>query len=120
KLVGPILFVLGLGFVVNLDYFLGGLKNISKESPIFVMIMGMMSLLIGLLIIMKHNLWSSVNEIIVSVFACLAILKGVLMLLAPKQFMKFAESLYSKGLLTVAGIVMLGLGGYLSWVGYFV
>lgn len=120
KLLGPILFVAGLGFVVNVKYFYDGLKNVDDESPVFILFMGMMTLLLGMLIIAKHNLWSSVNEIIVSVFGVLAVVKGVLLLLAPKQLLKFGVSLYSKGLLTVAGVVMLGLGGYLSWVGYFV
>ncbi|NIA02413.1 MAG: hypothetical protein GWP15_03445 [Nitrospirae bacterium] len=120
KLIGPIFFVAGLGFVVNVKYFYDGLKNLDNESPVFIMFAGMATLLVGMLIIAKHNLWSSVNEVIVSVLGVLSVVKGVLLLLAPKQLIKFGVSLYSKGLLTFAGVVMLGLGGYLSWVGYFV
>jgi hypothetical protein len=120
KLIGPIFFVMGLALVVNLKYFYKSLKNVDEESPLFVLIMGGVSMLLGLLILTKHNLWSSVDEIIVSVFGCLAVVKGVLLLLVPKWLLKFATNVYSTTTLTVGGIVILVFGGYLSWVAYFV
>ncbi len=120
KLIGPIFFVMGLALVVNLKYFYKALKNVDEESPVFVLLMGGASMLLGLLILTKHNLWSSVNEIIVSVFGCLAVVKGVLILLVPKWLLKFATNVYSTTTLTVGGIAILVFGGYLSWVAYFV
>ena len=118
QLVGPILVVMGLGFLFNLKFFLGVYKDFGKSS-MMTLVLGMMTMLVGLLIVMRHNLWSTPAEIIVSIFGWGALVKGVAFLVAPKLIAKLTNAIANKSLMVVAIVVVLAVGGYLSWVVYF-
>lgn len=118
KLAGPIFVAAGVGFLFNAKYFLGVYKEVD-ESPMLVVLLGMTSMLMGLLIVLSHNLWSTAPEVIVSILGWAAIVKGAAFFVVPTFFAKFAKSLMHKTLLMVSGGGMAILGLYLSWVAYF-
>lgn len=118
QLAGPIFVAVGVGFLLNAKYFLGAYKDFEK-SPMLVIVLGMTSMLMGLLIVLSHNLWSSAPEVIVSVLGWGAVLKGAAFFLAPTYVAKFAMSLMHKTMMMVSGVGVVILGGYLSWVAYF-
>jgi phosphotransferase system glucose/maltose/N-acetylglucosamine-specific IIC component len=118
QLAGPIIVAMGLGMLLNMKYY-KKLYDVFSGSPFTVVVAAMASMLVGLLIVLDHNLWSTPQEIVVSIFGWAALVKGVLYFLAPTVLGKIGKAIVSKGLLTFAGILALALGGYMSWVGFF-
>lgn len=118
QLAGPIFVAVGVGFLLNAKYFLGAYKDF-ENSPMLVITLGMVTMLMGLLIVLNHNLWSSAPEVIVSLLGFGAIIKGVAFFLAPTYVAKLAMSLMHKTLMMVSGAGIVILGGYLSLVAYF-
>ena len=118
QLAGPILVVMGLGFLLNLKFFLGVYKDFGK-SPMMTLLLGMMTMLLGLLIVMRHNLWSTPAEVIVSIIGWGALVKSVGFIVAPKLLAKLSNAIANKSLIAVAAVGILIVGGYLNWVAYF-
>lgn len=119
QLVGPIYLVLGLGLLVGGKYYAKVYDNLGKDVMAYLLA-GMASMAIGLAMVLAHNLWGTLLEILVSLFGWAALVKGVLILLVPKSFTDLAKSLFSPAFLTFGGLVAVVWGGYMSYMAYFV
>lgn len=83
-------------------------ESVQNKGMLFMW--GIFALLIGAVIVVFNNVWTSGLTLIVTILGWLALIKGTFILLLPGA----AASLYKKygksGLLVVAGVVMVALG----------
>lgn len=82
---------------------------------------GALALILGLLVVLTHNLWGSIEEIVVSLFGWIAIVEGLALMLLPHGFvMGFAKKMSSKQAVMAWSILALLLGAYLSYTSFLV
>jgi hypothetical protein len=118
RLVGPVLAAIGVGMLSNqatyremAAQFLGGLP--------FIYFSGILALVAGLYILNVHSAWTpdwrSTVTMIGWVFTCV----GAFRIIAP-QFANFIASaiIANAGFFTGLGIVLIALGGFITFKGY--
>ncbi len=115
---GPILLAIGLGFFVSRKYYIRLYKNLQNE-PLAMLSFGILSMLIGITQIGVHNVWGSFTEGLMSVLGWGTLVKGVVFLVVPGVVDKAADWEVAKKLVPIVGGLVLLVGIYLSYVGYF-
>jgi len=68
-----------------------------------------MALVVGFLIVSNHNVWVQDWTVLVTIIGWLALLKGVLIFLAPKFLIKLSASILKKTNLIGLCAIILGL-----------
>ncbi len=106
----------GLGLLVNYDYFKKAFNEMMKSAA-FLFYGGVMALLAGFLIVNVHNVWVQDWTVIITVLGWLALLKGALLLLLPKVMVAFTKFFVKFAWLAI--VVALVLGGVLGYFGFF-
>tara|TARA_B100000745_G_scaffold168274_1_gene110065 strand:+ start:310 stop:696 length:387 start_codon:yes stop_codon:yes gene_type:complete len=82
---------------------------------------GALALLLGLLLVLNHNVWDSAAEIIISLFGWIALVEGLALMLLPHGFiMGIAKKMVSKQAATGWSIIAILLGAYLAYMGFLV
>jgi len=119
QLVGPVMILVGLAFLLRNNEMKGMIKEITKSTST-LFIYGMIELTAGIALVLQHNIWGDLATVIISLTGWLMILEGSFALLASKSHLKRMMSDVTVGLFNPAGFVMVILGVYLVWQGYFV
>ena len=90
------------------------------KSSILPFFDGALALIIGLLIVLTHNVWTDLAAIIITLIGWLAIIEGLAMFLLPEESLRgLMKGLTSKSLATVLMLVGIVAGAYLVYVGFF-
>ena len=117
-LIGPLLAALGCAMLVNREMFPVIIDQISHDYGLIVL-SGILSLLAGIAIVRVHNVWSGGWRIIVTLFGWLAILGGLARMWMPQMAGPIANAFTANpAMLIVPAVVLLALGGYLSYKAY--
>jgi hypothetical protein len=118
RLVGPVLAAIGIGMLANqatyremAAQFLGGLP--------FIYFSGVLALVAGLYILNVHNAWTADWRSAVTAIGWVLTCVGAFRIIAP-QFANFvATAITANGaFFTAVGIVLLALGGFITFKGY--
>jgi hypothetical protein len=118
RLIGPVLSAIGIGMLVNQPtyremaaQFLGGLP--------FIYFSGILGLVAGLYILNVHNVWAPDWRSAVTAVGWFLTCVGAFRIIAP-QFSSFVGSaiVANGGFFVGAGIVLLTLGGFITFKGY--
>jgi len=118
KILGVYMLVAGLSGLFYPDRMQKALAEMTK-SYLLPYFDGALALLIGLLIVLHHNVWNTASEIIVSLFGWIALVEGAAMMLLPHGFiMGVAKAFSSKQAATGWSIIAILLGAYLAYVGF--
>jgi uncharacterized membrane protein len=119
RIIGPYMMVAGIALIINR----GNMKKMFDEyqhNNMLTFSIGALVLLLGLLLLQFHNLWTADWRVLVTIIAWITTIKGVAAMIFPDALMKIAE-LYkdNDGLLNIqAGIAVL-FGAFMSYMGYF-
>jgi len=118
RLVGPVLAAIGVGMLSNqatyremAAQFLGGLP--------FIYFSGILALVAGLYILNVHSAWTPDWRSIVTMTGWVLTCVGAFRIIAP-QFANFIASavIANAGFFTGLGIVLVALGGFITFKGY--
>lgn len=118
RLVGPVMAAVGIGMLVNqatyremAAQFVGGLP--------FIYFSGILALVAGLYILNVHNVWAPDWRSAVTAVGWFLTCVGAFRIVAP-QFSSFVASaiVANGGFFIGAGIVLLGIGGFITFKGY--
>ena len=94
--------------------------ELAKEfvaNPAIVFLSGLFALILGLLMVVSHNVWTADWRAVITFMGWLTLAKGVVRILFPEKLATFAID-PSSTKWTFALIVLLGLGIYLTYVGF--
>lgn len=119
QILGVVYVVIGLGLLINQDYYMKMYKEMVKSSS-YIFLAAALALILGIVLVLIHNFWVGSWEVIITIFAWISLVKGVLLLLFPASMMKLNMSLVSRGMLVAGGLFSLILGIVLGYFGYFV
>jgi len=116
-LIGPTLAAIALGMLLNLGAFPALAEQVSRE-PALIFLSGVLLFVAGLAIVRVHNVWSGGWPALV-ILGWLALIGGLIRILLPTRLAEMAAGFgQNTGLITVAGIVLLVIGGFLSFKAY--
>jgi hypothetical protein len=119
KLIGPTLLVIGLGMLLNRDGYRATANEFLKSRAL-IYIAGLLALVPGIAIVLAHNLWVYDWRLIITLFGWLALIGGVLRILAPQQVVKIGKrAAANQSYMMGASLVVTVLGLVLSYYGYF-
>ena len=110
--------VLCLAMLTKRKFFHEVLQSVAGSKAVLYL-SGLFSLIIGLLIVLSHNIWDCNWRIIVTVVGWLALVKGVLLIIAPKTFMSWSMKAFRVITPIVCAIIIL-VGAYLIYIGFFI
>ena len=118
RLLGPVLATVGVGMLTNTEtYRVIGQQFLTTYAIIYLS--GIMILCFGLAILNVHNIWTRDWRSLITLIGWIFTTAGVWRIIAP-QFVPFVGGaiLANAGFFTGAGIVLIALGGFISFKGY--
>jgi hypothetical protein len=118
ELWGPILLAIGLGFFFSRKYYVKVYRDLEKEA-FAVLFFGMFAIAAGITHVMVHNLWGTLAESVISILGWGLLLKGVICVVFPGFADKASDWALNSKIVPAAGVLILILGIYLTWAGYF-
>ncbi|MFN3188409.1 MAG: hypothetical protein ACK42D_02605 [Candidatus Paceibacteria bacterium] len=118
QLWGPMILAVGVGVFVSRTYYIRIYRDLEKES-LSMLIFGMIAMTAGIAHILYHNVWEAFPQVVVSILGWVTMIKGALFIISPKWIDKVGDGWVKMKLVPYAGALMLLLGGYLTWFGYF-
>lgn len=118
QLWGPTILAVGVGVFVSRQYYVGIYRDLEK-SPLAVLLFGMIGMMLGIVHVMAHTSWISLADSIVTILGWGLLVKAALFLVAPGFVDKAGDAWADMKLIPVAGTLMLVVGAYLTWIGYF-
>ena len=118
RLVGPLFAVIGLGVLLNASFYEGAIVE-AVHSPTLVYMSGVASLLGGLAILNAYRAWTASWHVLVTIIGWLCVIGGIVRIVLQNVVGWIAANLYSGTTsLMIVGVIVLIVGGYLSFNGY--
>lgn len=119
RIFGLCYLVLGAGFLFNRKFFQQVMEDFCKNAAL-VCYGGLFTLIIGVVIILTHNLWVSNWTVIITIIGWLAFIKGIWIIILPSTVSRFVQ-VYRKNesLLVMHSMFALILGAVLTFFGFF-
>jgi len=113
RFLGGFFVIFGLLFIITKQ--LG--KTIEMtDNRAFVISTGYISLLMGLVTVVLHNIWVSDWRIAITIIGWSTLIKGIMKVGFPEQIHKQAQRFKKKQILSA--IFMILLGAWLLWMGF--
>lgn len=120
KIIGPYTVIVAIGLMFNLKFYQKMMEDFFKNTAL-IYLGGAMALIIGLLIVLFHNVWVAGWVVIITIFGWLGLFKGALLIILPNSVAKLTQAYQKKPvLLMVHMIIILVIGLFLTVKGYFV
>ena len=92
-----------------------------SKSYILPVFDGALALIVGLLIVLTHNVWEGLAATLITLVGWIAVIEGLAMFLLPQEtMMRFAERLGSKSATSAFCVIGVIIGGYLVYYGFVV
>ena len=113
SLLGPAFLVVGVGMLLNQKHYQGMVAEM-KKSSLTLYLSGLMTFVLGLLMVMYHNVWVQDWTVVITVLAWLTLLKGVWLLVFPTRVEQVVKWYKGGKMLLVAVVVTLVLGAFLT------
>ena len=118
RLIGPVVAVVGIGMLADGAQYRAVVDGFLR-SPALIYIAGLLGLLGGLAIVNVHNSWDRGWPLIITVLGWLAIVGGAVRMVAPQIAAAAGAAMMAQPwLVTTLAILLLALGGFLSFKGY--
>ena len=117
QVTGPYLVVTSLAILVNRSRY----EKLAKKmdiSPLQQHTYAAFTLVLGLLIIVTHNVWQS-WPIVITIIGWLILLKAIFNLIMPEQALKFAKDMDLSKAMNLYAFCGIVVGGFLLYVGFF-
>lgn len=90
KAIGIYYIVVSIAFLINKTR-LRGLIIDTMNNPAFLFLSGFMALIIGILLVVSHNLWVEDWRVIITIIGWLALLKGITIIFFPAPLIKLSK-----------------------------
>jgi hypothetical protein len=118
RLIGPLFVALGAGILLNTALYADMIAE-AVQIPTLIYFSGLLALSAGLGILNTHRAWTSDWRVIITVLGWLFVIAGVIRIVLPRVTMSLATTIYSgSAAMAIVAVVVLVLGGFLSFKGY--
>ncbi len=118
RVLGPFLILVPITAAVRAPQMMPALTGF-EVNPLWAFVVGAIILLLGLVVVASHQVWTGAAAVIVSLVGWLLVLRGTLLLVFPAVFFSAVDAVIGTGpvwRIGYAGLALIGV--YLSWVGW--
>jgi hypothetical protein len=119
KLIGPLWLLAGLGFLINRKFYMEVVKDLKQHNGM-IYIGGAFIFLLGLYLVLNHNVWEMNLNGFITLIVWGMLIKGAALLLIPMQLLQVSDCIMKSknGLMAAGGIAFLA-GAILTYFAYF-
>ncbi len=119
QILGPVLAAAGVGFLLHPKFYKKIIKDFEASEGL-TYFAGIFVMALGLLIVLNHNIWEWSAAGLVTVLAWGSLVKGALFLIVPNWLFSVSNTIMKNAMLIkISMIVVVAVGVYLAWFGYF-
>ena len=108
--------VVSLAFLVNEKHLKRLFAAIENEENLFCW--GFISFIIGIAMVLSHNIWVKNWQVIITIFGWLALLKGLAILFCPECMKKWAKKIENAPFLPFALVIAVIIGLVITYFGF--
>ena len=109
---------IGAGILINSDFYKKAFADFTDSGGVMYL-GGVMALVVGYLLVAFHNTWTCDVSVIITVLGWIALIKGIVILVAPKAMAALAKVIIEKTIfMKVQALLALALGLFFSYVGF--
>ena len=109
---------IGIGIFINPGFYKKMFEDFIENTAVMYL-GGVMALTIGYLIVAFHNTWTKDLSVIITIVGCLAMIKGILILIRPKIIIALSKAMVQKeSILKIEAIAVIILGLVFSFLGF--
>ena len=117
RLIGPLLVVVGAGVLLNPTHYMKMTENFLKDAQLHYF-SGATAFLIGMAMVLHHNIWVSDWRVTITVIGWMSLIKGAVRILFPAAGSRLAAALVaSPAVLRISAAIVLLLGLWLAYRG---
>jgi hypothetical protein len=117
-LMGPVLLAMGIAMFFRREVFPAMASQIAQDYGL-VFLSGILLLLAGVAIVRVHNIWVAGWETTITVLGWVAVVSGLIRMWFPDSASAVAATLGDiSRVVSIAGLVLLALGAFLSFKAY--
>ena len=117
KVIGIYLLFISIAMLTNMHQFINNVNHLINDAPL-MFVSGFFTLIIGILMVVGHNIWQWNWRVIITILGWLALLKGACLILEPRlidratiMFMHNTNCAYiAAGIDFVLGVLLLYFG----------
>lgn len=117
KVMGFYLLVMSVALLYNRSYFEGMLSDVVKNKA-FMLYGGAIALVVGLFLVLTHNIWSTDWRILVTLMGWAALIKGLMLIAFPGYMVKMTKRMVDCSCIQVSGVVMFLASVYLLYASF--
>ena len=117
QVIGCYLFLVSLAMLVHQQRFKKTMTDLLGDA-MMITLSGGISLAVGLLIVVDHNVWVSDWPVLITLVGWVLLLQGLLRLFAPDAFIKLSKDMMGHVVYTLLCWVRLAIGICLIWAGF--
>lgn len=118
KLFGLYLTIVSVLLFARRDFLPSVIEDFYR-SPALILFSAVFNLIIGLLVVLTHNVWEWNWRVIITIFGYLSIAKGIIHLFRPSWLEGLSRKMIAGNGYVATGAINLVIGVYLIYVGFF-
>ena len=113
---GISLVVIPLAFLIKEKY----LKRlfVEVENEAFMLLLGMASFILGLAMVLSHNIWAKNWTVIITIIGWLTLVKSLALLFFPEYMKKWVKKVENKDWLPIVLVVLIFIGLVITYFGF--
>ncbi len=92
-LMGVVFLLCGIGALMSPDFFRKAIGNF-RDNPGLLYLSAMINLILGLILVLNHNLWDTFGAVLVSIISWALIFRGAAMILASDFYMRQLKNVW--------------------------
>jgi uncharacterized protein YjeT (DUF2065 family) len=118
QIVSIVYIAVGIGILINPDFYKKLFEDFIGNAAVLYL-GGITALVVGYLILAFHNTWTKDLSVIITIFGCLALIKGILILIRPKIMIELSKVMVQKeGILKIEAFAVIILGLVFAFLGF--
>lgn len=118
QVIGLYLLMEGLVILTQKKFVMNVVIDMSNHKAL-VTVTGAMLTVLGLLIVLNHNVWEASWQVVPTIVGWAMLAKGVMLFFIPKTILGHARKVAkNRNLMMFAGIVAVAVGAYLAYSGF--
>ena len=118
KVIGLFLVISTLAIIIRYKKFVS-IEEEAAKNKILIYLSGFIALIIGILLIISHNIWVLDWRVVITLIGWMVFVKGVLRIFFPELAIKIIGKKSSKKWLLWAEVIFFLIGLYLIYKGFF-
>jgi len=118
KVLGLYLVIIGVAFLFKMEWIKKG-ALVALKDPGLGLLTAIITLIIGILLVVSHNIWRADWTVVITLIAWITFIKGIIRIYNPTFFTKWVESDSFQKVMVTSVIFTLATGLFLIYFGFF-